>query len=128
MILYSATKTDFSHDVISNQIEQKTLSSFMLRLGRTVGVSEVNSWKNSLMYMQNVLSDVEIPSDANVAVEYKLPNTSKRIDFILCGQNASHQDSMLIVELKQWTELVKTDKDAIVCTRIGGAEREVPHP
>jgi hypothetical protein len=35
---------------------------------------------------------------------------------------------MVIVELKQWTKIDKTEKDGIVVTRFVQGEREVPHP
>ncbi len=38
-----------------------------------------------MQYMNNVLADGNIPDDAGVAVEYKGPLTSRRVDFILTG-------------------------------------------
>jgi len=128
MILYSTSKKEFSADVISNQIEKKLIEAFRHRIGRNVGKSEVDSWRNSLMYMNNAISDPEILPDVSVALEYKVPNTSFRIDFILAGQNEAKRDSLVVVELKQWSKLKKTEKDGIVSTQVGQGEREVPHP
>ena len=63
-----------------------------------------------------------------MGIEYTIPQTAKRIDFILTGQNAERQDHAVIIELKQWTEVRETDKDGIVETFVGGAEREMLHP
>jgi len=38
--------------------------------------------------MHDVLEDPAIPADAGVAIEYHLPRSSKRIDFILTGKDA----------------------------------------
>ena len=36
--------------------------------------------------MNNVLADPDIPDDARVAIEYQIPRSSKRVDFLLSGQ------------------------------------------
>ena len=128
MIVYSATAAEFSRDVFANQIEQKILSAFSAQLGHTTSASEIESWKNSMQYMNNVLVSGDIPSDAGVAIEYQIPLTSKRVDFILSGTDENHQETVVIVELKQWTNVSATQKDAIVQTALGQSLREVTHP
>ncbi|MET0029712.1 MAG: DNA/RNA helicase domain-containing protein [Candidatus Thiodiazotropha sp.] len=128
MIVYSATKAEFNDDVVSNVISDKILDKFQEKLGRTTSKQEIESWKNSMMYMNNILSDKGIPSNAGVSIEYKIPQTSNRIDFILTGKDKHKTDTAIIVELKQWTDVKRTDKDAIVETFLGGGEREVNHP
>lgn len=128
MIVYSATRSEFTKDVFSNQIEKKILSALKLKAGMSTSKSEIESWKNSMQYMNNVLVDGHIPEDAGVAIEYKVPLTSKRVDFILTGQDEHRRDSAVIVELKQWSEVSATTKDAIVETFVGGRIREVTHP
>lgn len=128
MIVYSATRETFTKDVFSNQIEKKILDAFRLRLGRKTSKSEIESWKNSMQYMNNVLVAGDIPKDAGVAIEYQVPLTSKRVDFILSGIDSKKRETAVIVELKQWSDVTETSKDAIVETYIGGAVREVPHP
>ncbi len=128
MIIYSSTKAGFNQDVLNNQIDSKILADFLRALGRRTGASEINSWKNSMLYMHNILTDTAIPEDAGVAIEYKIPQTSNRIDFILTGQDAQKKDTVVLVELKQWESAQATEKDAIVSTFVGGAEREVSHP
>lgn len=81
-----------------------------------------------MQYMNNVLMASQIPGDAGVAIEYQVPLTSKRIDFILSGTDGDFQETAVIVELKQWAEVSATPKDAIVQTVIGGGKREVTHP
>lgn len=78
--------------------------------------------------MRNVLDDSEIPSDAKISIECQVPNTSKRIDFIITGQNAANQDCAIVIELKQWETAQSTSLDGVVSTYIGGGIREVSHP
>jgi len=128
MLVYSATRAQFTRDVFSNQIEKKILDAFALRLGHRTSKSEIESWKNSMQYMNNALIAGDLPEDAGVAIEYQIPLTSKRVDFILSGSDEDRRDTAIIVELKQWSEVSETSKDAIVETFIGGAVRQVAHP
>lgn len=128
MIVYEALRSEFTEDVFSNVIEGRILSAFERRVGHSTSKSEIESWKNSMVYMNNALLGAGVPADAGVAIEYKVPQTSKRIDFILTGLDENNQDTAIIVELKQWSEAFVTEKDAIVETFVGGNVREVPHP
>jgi uncharacterized protein len=128
MLVYTANKIDFMDDVRSNIIETKILEAFKRHLGHSTSESEISSWRNSMMYMSQILVDGGIPNDAGVSIEYKLPQTSKRIDFILTGKGENKGNTAIIIELKQWTEAKATKKDGIVSTVIGRGEREVNHP
>jgi uncharacterized protein len=79
-------------------------------------------------YMNNALLGAGIPADAGVAIEYRIPQTAKRVDFILTGLDGAGRRAAVIVELKQWSEAAATAKDGIVETFVGGAKREVEHP
>lgn len=128
MLVYNSTKAEFALDVKTNAIEDKILAAFKRQLGHSTSSSEVDAWRNSMQFMNNVLNDDDIPADAGVAIEYRLPSSNKRIDFILTGKNADDLDTAIIVELKQWSEVKATGKDGVVSTWIGKAEREVSHP
>jgi DUF2075 family protein/DNA replication protein DnaC len=78
--------------------------------------------------MGAVMDDEEIPNDAGVSIEYSIPQTSKRIDFILTGQDQANNDQVVIIELKQWESAELTDKDAIVKTRFQHGLAETSHP
>ena len=67
-----------------------------------------------MLYMSNVLDDDGIPANAGVAIEYRIPQTSKRVDFIVTGRNGNDRGAAVIVELKQWSDVEATDKDGIV--------------
>jgi hypothetical protein len=128
MIVYSANKQAFLDDVESNQIQDVILAELKRKAGHSVGPSEFDSWRNSMQYMYKVLLGDDIPAGAGVAIEYTIPLTSKRVDFILSGKNDEQQDTAVIVELKQWSNVETSTKDAIVVTWLGGREVETPHP
>lgn len=128
MIVYSATKQQFQDDVMSNNIGNVILETYKEVTGRSTGVSEVMSWTNSLQYMDRVLSDSAIPHDAGIAIEYHIPQSSKRIDFIVTGLDVERKESAVLIELKQWQKAELTNKDAVVITRFKHGEKEVSHP
>lgn len=128
MIVYKATKTGFREDVRLNRIETVIHAAFQQRFGHRTSKSEIESWKNSMMYMSLLLEDTDIPDDSGVAIEYRIPQTSNRIDFILTGHGDDGNAAAIIIELKQWSSASPTDKDGIVRTFLAGSEREVNHP
>lgn len=81
-----------------------------------------------MQYMSNVLDDSGIPDDTGIAIEYRIPQTSKRIDFLVTGRNEREGDTVVIVELKQWSDAELTAKDGVVRAFVGGTTREVSHP
>ena len=78
--------------------------------------------------MARVLNDDEIPGDAGVAIEYNIPQTGKRVDFILTGRSEDRSPHVIIVELKQWEQAQLTEKDGVVVTYLGRGLQEVSHP
>lgn len=130
MIIYQASKSQFLHHALRDDIEDVVSRQYRSMTGHGVGPSEIQAWKHSLLEMAKVLGDEEIPDDAGVAIEYQLPQSSKRIDFVITGEDASARTKVIIVELKQWSESRRSEKDAIVWARRGGraGEREGPHP
>lgn len=128
MIVYQATKAEFSDDVLADKIEIKIHDFFKKHLNKSTNKQEILSWKNSLQYMDRVLNDPQIPDDCGVAIEYQLPQTSKRIDFILTGSGENNLEYAVLVELKQWSEATLSDKDGVINSFVGGGIRELPHP
>ena len=128
MIVYQSTKSDFTNDVFEDKIELKILEFFRTNLKRSTAANEVRSWRDSMQYMERVLRDESIPEDCGVAIEYQLPQTAKRIDFILTGIGEDKTEYCIIVELKQWSEAILSSKDAIVKTRVGKNFGEFTHP
>ncbi|HPZ23775.1 MAG TPA: DUF2075 domain-containing protein [Bacilli bacterium] len=128
MLVYEGVKSGFINDVNLNLIVDKIYSKYKMFFGKTSD-SQLNSWKNSMQYVRNVLDDDEIPNNSGVAIEFNIPTTSKRIDFILSGKDSKKNDSVIIIELKQWEKVEAIEgKDGLVSTYTGGAVREVAHP
>jgi len=129
VIVYQATKSTFLHDTDHAQIEDVVERAFVQRTGRYAAQSEFKSWRNSLAAMARVLRDSEIPDDIGVGVEFGIPQTSKRIDFILSGKADDGTPHLVIVELKQWSSSRVSEKDGIIVANRGGrSETEGPHP
>ena len=128
MIVYQKTKKGFEDDIISGDIENIILKLYENKLHRSTGKKEQDSWKNSLHYMNTVLGDPEIPYNTGVSIELQIPQTSKRIDFIISGKNQNNKDHVVIIELKQWQSSEITEKDGIIRTALGKGLHESSHP
>ncbi len=129
MIVYQATKSKFLHDCDDDQIEDVVSSAYVQKTGRYASQSEFRSWRASLTAMARVLRDKGIPDDIGVGVEFGIPQTAKRIDFILSGQAENGTPHVVIVELKQWSTSRISEKDGIIVANRGArAEIEGPHP
>ena len=128
MIVYTACKSKFLDDVLDDQIHEAIHREFQRKLFRRAGDSEVNSWRNSMKEMRQVLNDPDIPGDSLVSIEYNIPLTGKRIDFILTGRNAQLEECAVIIELKQWSDVQATQQDAVVNTWLGKGNINTPHP
>ncbi|MEJ8841512.1 DUF2075 domain-containing protein [Lacibacter sp. H375] len=128
MIVYQATKAEFSDDVLDDRIDLKILEFFKKNLKQSTSKQEITAWKNSMIYMDKVLNDSELPDDCGVAIEYQLPQSAKRIDFILTGLGNDNEEYAILVELKQWSEATLSDKDGVINSFVGGNIRELTHP
>src|ERR1035437_11175945 len=107
MIVYQSTKLGFLNDA-SNGIEDIVREQVRDRLNIDikVGSSEYNSWKNYLGdAMNKVMQTDKIPDDSGVAIEYSIPRAKNRIDFIVTGEDAEGKERVIIIELKQWTDI-----------------------
>ena len=127
MIVYSGSKYRFQRDAMNGVIASRLDELFStLGIGRE-SYAEFNSWKASLPRMALIIADRRIDDDVQVALEYQIPLTSKRVDFMVAGSDGS-SDNVVIVELKQWESCEATDRENVVRTFVGGADREVAHP
>ena len=115
MIIYSGNKVDF---IEKNSSLPKILSeTIKKKLGEDTSDNEFLSWQNSLGFMKSIMNSPSIPDDAGVALEYNIPITNNRIDFIITGLSEDNRSQIIIIELKQWTHVAKTEMDGIVITR-----------
>ncbi|CAD5366927.1 ATP-binding protein [Rubrivivax sp. A210] len=128
MIVYQADKRQFLRDNDDKEIDEVIHLRFQTITGRKVAAPELRSWRESLGFMAKVLRDEDIPADTGVAVEFHIPQSSKRIDVTLTGFGADGAKNAVVIELKQWEKASATAKDAIVVTYLAHAQREVVHP
>lgn len=129
MIIYSGSKADFMVQVEEDTIAYTIRDNILEKMHRKTPDAEFRSWVNSLEYMYKVLNDDGIPRNSGIAIEYNLPNTAKRVVFLVSGYDAKRTANVVIIELKQWEKLNKVEGlDALVETFTGGRERRVVHP
>lgn len=129
MIIYSGSKKDFMTEVEEDTIAYSIRDSILAKMHRKTNDAEFRSWVNSLEYMYKVLNDPDIPSNSGIAIEYNLPNTAKRVDFLISGYDEYECGNVVVIELKQWEKLEKVDGlDGLVETYTAGANRRVVHP
>ena len=129
MIVYQSLKSGFISDVSNGDIARIVSDGIHKTLGFSVAQNEYRSFHNSLQFMSGVLRDTLIPANCGVCIEYKIPNTSQRIDFIVSGINSLGKHSAVIVELKQWesAEKLSEGKD-MVLTYVNGGIHQRTHP
>ena len=130
MLVYEGIKSGFIDDVDLGIIADKIRNKYIEVVKKRPSVPEFNSWKNSMQYMRGVLSDNEIPNNTGIAIEYNIPPTGCRIDFMMSGYNKD-KSNVVIIELKQWDKAFEVGQmDGIykVNTYTGGGMRDVNHP
>lgn len=127
MRLYAGSSGQFVKDTVQNQIAGKLKNAFFTHYRHNPSHAEVSSWNNSLRAMALVLQDGDLLHQG-VMLEYQLPLTSQRLDFMVTGKGQTNTDNAVIVELKQWDKCGPADGENEVVTFVGGAQREVLHP
>ena len=128
MLIYQNTKGGFITDVRDGYIAKRITEEFEKHNLSHNNDAEYRAWANSLQYMRNVLDDNGISDECKLAIEYQIPLTSKRVDFLIAGMDENDNNNVVIVELKQWENSGVTSRPDIVTAFTGGAERSVCHP
>ena len=130
MIVYNDIKRQFVDDVKDNSIADKILNAIKIKGLNAGHDKEYASWQNSMQFMRNIVDNEEIDDEVRICIEYNIPLTSKRVDFIIAGSDESGNENVIIVELKQWSkaEVVADDMHYCVRTLVANADRIVCHP
>lgn len=127
MLAYLETKEQFLKD--APRIEDIVREEVFRKLNLNVAPSEYQAWRNSLgNAMFHAMNTDLIPNDAGVAIEYRLNGRRFRIDFMISGKGASGKESLVIIELKQWTDIQYSELAEHVRTFVGGGIRDERHP
>ena len=128
MIVYSNTKGGFVDDVRNGIIAKKITEEFNKHNVYHHNDAEYRAWSNSLVHMRNALDDNDISDECSVAIEYQIPLTAKRVDFLIGGIDEYSNNNVVVIELKQWENSSITSRPDIVTAFTGGANRAVCHP
>jgi hypothetical protein len=126
--LYQGTSEQFIADAVQARLASQLADRFFQEFRYKPAQSEVMSWQNSLAAMANVLQLADL-RDQGIIVELKLPLSSKRLDVMITGSNPAVGDAAVIVELKQWTEVSRSNiTDCVTVKYGGGHEKDALHP
>lgn len=129
MIVYSGSLEQFSKDVLMGIIADRIEECFLQNGINHNNEAEYRAFNNSLMVMNNVLcNNSGLDQNLKVAIEYQIPLTSKRVDFLITGLDENNVENAVIIELKQWESCSATSREDVVTTFVGGANRAVTHP
>lgn len=71
------------------------IKNFSFLKDKNTTKAELNSWNNSLIFLQKALNGLE---EYDIYLEYTLPNSPERIDVVISGEN------VVFIELKQWSK------------------------
>ena len=127
MIAYLATKEQFLAD--APNIATRVYDLVLQNLGIEVSDSEKQSWRNSIdgpMFF--IVRDSRFPNNSAIAIEYKINRTKNRIDFLIAGTDSNGNESLLVIELKQWSNIDESKLDDCVKTWLGGHKSDQEHP
>lgn len=129
MIIYQSEKSGFMEDVVEQRIASILSEAIYQKMHRKSGAAEIKSWDNSLNYMYFVMEKSGVPDDVQVAIEYNIPGTGKRIDFMVSGLDEQKRKNVILIELKQWEKVQEVEgMDCLVHTYTGGRDQDVSHP
>lgn len=129
MIVYSGIKNEFLIAVEQDSIAKEIEENIYNKMHKKTAQNEFRSWENSLEYMYKVLNDNAIPENSGIAIEYNIPQTSKRVDFIISGYGENQSSNVVIIELKQWDKVETVEgQDALVKVYMNRTLCKVVHP
>lgn len=131
MLLYENTVDGLLADIDADRLVDNIDAAFEQHGVAGVSPSERQAWRNSFQYIDRTLLRSDVPGDVGVAIEFKVPLTSNRVDLMLSGRDADGNENVVVMELKQWsgetTERVD-GKDGVVKTYVGNGIRKTTHP
>ena len=131
MIIYNEVLSKFISDCKSNnpKIGDIILSKIPNEIRSIPGSSEEKSWNNSLPKVAEVLENSSFDQNIGIAVEYKFETSRSRIDLLIYGRDENNNNSVVIIELKQWSKSVQpSNKKYYVYTYGGSGMDDYPHP
>ena len=128
MIIYKDSIANFHRDVFQGVIANKLEELFLEHNIGKESRGEYRSWNNSLEVVSSTLKYSNVNEDLRVAIEYQIPLTSKRVDFLVSGLDENNRETVVAIELKQWDRVEKTSLENCVKTVVDGINGVRPHP
>jgi Uncharacterized conserved protein len=128
MLIYHRTVNEFIEATLYGEIADQLEELFKEHHLSHNNPAEHAAWQNSLSIVKDVLEIAKVPGDVNVAIEYQIPLTAKRVDFLLSGLDENDKENVVIIELKQWSDCQSTAKDDLVVAYVAGDNRLLAHP
>jgi hypothetical protein len=124
--LYQGTSEPFIADALQARVANELADRLFGEFRYKPGMSEVRAWQNSLGAMAQILQVGDF-REQGVLVELKLPLSPKRLDVLMTDQNPTTADAALVVELKLWTTVGRSNITDCLTIDIAGRdiEREV---
>ena len=129
MRLYEGTIGDFNKSVILNKIADQIDSSYQAHYKRSAAPSEYRSWQQSLNFLKNSFDYTGL-TDNKLVIEYELPYSTRRIDALIFGRDSTDTDSVVLIELKQWSNegVADCESDGNLIVDFGTVRKEQAHP
>ncbi len=128
MIVYDNVKSGFIEDLRKDILITKIEENFKQKIGG-VKTGEKTAWENSLNRVVKIINNKDIPEDAGIAVEYKVPETDRRIDFMISGYSEEGKGVIIIIELKQWSKVDAVPNSLLVRALVSKNNvKETSHP
>jgi DUF2075 family protein len=128
MIVYTNSSAGFLVDVDTNKISDRIKEAFFEKTGKTkFADKEDTSWINSMEFMGKIIRRSGIKDDCGILIEFGIPSTSLRVDFIISGKDEAGKKNFIIIELKQWKDAQSTTKPDLVLTKYYSG-RHSTHP
>jgi len=126
--LYAGSTLDFIEDANLHTIAEKIGDAYYDYFRHRAGASEFNSWQNSLAALAQQIRYAQL-RDNGIVVELQLPSSSARLDCIIFGKSLEGAASTgVLIELKQWSEVLPSEWDDCVEAFVGGGVRKQLHP
>jgi len=128
MKLYEGTIKEFAEDVVHNRIADLLENNYRSYYKKHPSEPEYRSWQQSLNFLNNAFRYSALINN-KVIIEYELPYSARRIDVLVFGKNNTNKDSVVLMELKQWSNehVYDCENEGNVIIDFFG-KREVAHP
>lgn len=127
-IVYQKTLAEFYEDQAAGIVADMLAGAGHESSSR--GSAQYRAWENSLVFMESMLKGAKVSGDCGVLIEYRLPSTSRRVDFIVTGHDVKGDPNFVIIELKQWSwaDVVREKPGIVVANVAGSRNEETNHP